>query len=273
VLHGRSAREQTSPARLEPAASDDMAHATPFLATDCEVVGARLDAFLQSMDGIRPFFALGCNAPHPVLATLAAGGAGFEIASVHELDALRGVGADVSNVLSSSTVKPESHIRDAALQGVWRFALDSEGELLKIAASAPGSAVYVRLNVEDSQIRSGVSRASGTTADQALRLLRMAPECGLRPYGLAFRVESRCTDPSSYARAIDRCGLVMRRLEQFGTRIEMLDIGCARPAAYCEPVDNMRALADAVRPALARLPYRPNLLAAELGRLLLDQLV
>jgi ornithine decarboxylase len=273
VLHGRSAREQTWPARLEPAASHDTAHATPFLATDCEVVAARLDAFLQSMDGIRPFFALGCNAARPVLATLAAGGAGFEIASVYEFDALRAIGADLSDVLFGSTVKPERHIRDSALQGVWRFALDSQGELLKIAAAAPGSAVYVRLDVKDSHTRSPVAPEFGTTADQALGLLRMAPEYGIRPYGLAFRVESQCMDPSVYARAIERCGLVMRRLEQFGTRLEMLNIGVARPAAYSEPVDNMRALADAVGPALARLPYRPKLLAAELGRLLLDESV
>ena len=78
---------------------------------------------------------------------------------------------------------------------MWRFALDSEGELLKIAAAAPGSAIYVRLNVEDSHSLFPLSRKFGTSADEALRLLRMAPECGLRPYGLTFHVGSQCTDP------------------------------------------------------------------------------
>ena len=147
----------------------------------------------------------------------------------------RAVGVDARDVLFSNTVKPEAHIRDAALQGVWRFALDSEGELLKIAAAAPGSAIYVRLNVEDSRSLFPLSRKFGTSADEALRLLRMAPECGLRPYGLTFHVGSQCTDPSMYARAIERCGLVMRRLEQFGTRIEMLNIGGGMPATYPSP--------------------------------------
>ena len=176
-----------------------MGHATPFLVTDCDVVAARLDSFRQSMHGIQPYFALKCNAARPVLATLAGGGAGFEIASVYELDSLRAVGVDGCDVLFSNTVKPEPHIREAALQGVWRFALDSEGELLKVAAAAPGSAIYVRLNVEDSHSLFPLSRKFGTSADEALRLLRMAPECGLRPYGLTFHVGSQCTDPSMYS--------------------------------------------------------------------------
>jgi ornithine decarboxylase len=74
-----------------------------------------------------------------------------------------------------------------------------------------------------------------------------------------------------YARAIDRCGLVMRRLEQFGTRIEMLNIGGGMPATYSEPVPDIGAVGNAVGTALARLPYRPALLAAEPGRFLVAE--
>lgn len=248
-----------------------MTETTPFLVTDCDVIAARLDAFQQSMGGIRPFFALKCNNAQSVLSTLAAGGAGFEIASVFELDSLRTIGVDPRDVLFSNTVKPEPHVREAALQGVWRFALDSEGELLKIAAAAPGAAIYVRLNVEDSRSLFPLSRKFGTSADEALRLLRMAPECGLRPYGLTFHVGSQCTDPSMYGRAIERCGLVMRRLEAFGTRIEMLNIGGGMPATYSEAVPDIDAVGTVVTTALTRLPYRPPLLAAEPGRFMVAE--
>ena len=63
------------------------------------------------MQGIRPYFALKCNAALPVLATLAERGAGFEIASVYELDPLEAVGVRARDVLFSNTVKPEQHIR------------------------------------------------------------------------------------------------------------------------------------------------------------------
>ena len=133
----------------------------------------------------------------------------------------------------------------------------------KIAEAAPGSAVYVRLNVEDSHSLFPFSRKFGTSADEALRLLRMAPECGLRPYGLTFHVGSQCTDPSMYSRAVERCGLVMRRLDQFGTRIEMLNIGGGMPATYSEPVPDIGAVGNAVGRGLAssrtgRRCWRPS---------------
>jgi ornithine decarboxylase len=187
------------------------------------------------------------------------------------LDVLETVGVPAEEVLFSNTVKPEQHVRDAALRGVWRFALDSEEELRKIAVAAPGSAVYVRMNVEDSHSLFPLSRKFGTSADEALRILGLAPEFGLRPYGLTFHVGSQCTDPSMYSRAVERCGLVMRRLEQDGTRIEMLNIGGGMPATYSDVVPDIVAVGDAVRVALARLPYRPTLLAAEPGRYLVAE--
>jgi diaminopimelate decarboxylase len=59
--------------------------------------------------------------------------------SADELGAVEGV--DPRDVLFRGTDRPVEEIRDAALRGVWRFACDSEWELLRIAAAAPGSAV------------------------------------------------------------------------------------------------------------------------------------
>jgi ornithine decarboxylase len=271
LLQPRPTRWQAWPSRLEPDALNEIGVDTPFLVTDCEEVERRFDAFTRAMQGIRPYFALKCNAAVTVLRTLAERGAGFEIASVYELEPLETVGVRAKDVLFSNTVKPEKHIREAVARGVWRFAFDSEGELSKLAAAAPGSAVYVRLDVEDSHSLFPLSRKFGTSADEAIRLLRKAIELGLRPYGLTFHVGSQCTDPFMYSRAIERCGLVMRRLEQFGIRIEMLNIGGGMPATYADPVPDIGAVGDAVSRAVARLPYCPSHLAAEPGRYLVAE--
>jgi diaminopimelate decarboxylase len=71
---------------------------------------------------------------------------------------------------------------------------------------------------------------------------------------LAFHVGAAPADPSMCARAIDRCGLVIRRLEQLGTRIEMLALGGSLGVPDAESV---------VLAAIGRLPYRPPLLVAE----------
>jgi ornithine decarboxylase len=271
VVSSRATRRQAWPDRLEPDVLDDLGFDTPFLVTDCEEVVNRFDAFTQAMPGVRPYFALKCNAAPRVLASLARCGSGFEIASVYELDPLEAVGVPARDVLFSNTMKREQHIRTASQRGVWQFALDSEGELNKLAAAAPGSAVYVRLDVEDAHSLFPLSRKFGTSADEALRLLTLAPELGLRPHGLTFHVGSQCTDPSMYSRAIERCGLVMRRLEQHGIRIEMLNIGGGMPATYADPVPDIRAVGDAVGRAIARLPYRPTQIVAEPGRYLVAE--
>jgi len=119
-----------------------------------------------------------------------------------------------------------------------------------IAGAAPGAAVYVYVAVQ--RARNG-DRPSAS-AEESLRLLRMTPELGLRPYGLAFHVGPGHAEPATSARAIDRCGLVMRRLEQLGTRIEMLSIGGAPGGRAADPM---------MMAAVGRLPYRPPLLVAE----------
>ena len=141
LLQQRAARGPAWPSKLAPDALNEIDVDTPFLATDCDEVARRLEAFDRAMHGIRPFFALKCNSAKPVLATLAERGAGFEIASVFELDPLQAVGVAPYDVLFSNTVKPEQHIRLAAARGVWRFALDSESELRKLADVAPGHAL------------------------------------------------------------------------------------------------------------------------------------
>jgi ornithine decarboxylase len=189
--------------------------------------------------------------PNEVLQSTVAA-AGTWIDSVEQLDALCDAGVDPREVRFRCAAGPAEELRDAALRGVWRFACDSERELLKIAAAAPGSALYVVVNVGQPSDAS-LGNLCSASPDGALRLLLSAPECGLRPYGLSFRVDT--PDRARLTLAIERCGLVMRRLEHFGIRLEMLEIGAA---ANSDPAD-----LDALAVAFRRLPYRPRLVLTE----------
>jgi ornithine decarboxylase len=209
-----------------------------------------LDGFMPDIPGIMPFVPTAAGHTEHILRALAAAGAGFSIATLADLQLLPSLGVDPRAVLCRNTVTQPADVRAAALRGVWRFAIDSERELQTVAGAAPGASVYVYVAVHGA----GTSDTPGASAHEALRLLRLGPELGLRPYGLAFHVGPAPADPSMYARAIDRCGLVMRRLEQLGTRIEMLALGGSLGAADAESV---------VPAAIGRLPYRPPLLVAE----------
>jgi ornithine decarboxylase len=255
------------PAALTPDCLEVIDVPTPYLVTDLDTVAQRHAAFCAALPGVRAFYAMKCNPAPEILTTLAARGAGFEIASIGELRLLQRLGVDPADVLYSNPVKPPAHIAAAHAAGLWRFSFDSPNELAKIAENAPGAAVYVRLRVDDSNSVFPLSRKFGTRVDEAFDLMLLALNLGLRPYGITFHVGSQCGNPAAWRHAIGAAGRLMSRLAVSGIRIDMLDLGGGFPALYVEPVPSIRAIGAAIGPALDELlPYRPELIAAEPGR-------
>ncbi len=255
------------PSRLGPRVLAELDLPTPFLIGDLRLLADRFQNFGTALPGVRPFYAVKCNSAPEVLRTAAAQGAGFEIASLGELGMLQAIGVDPAGVLYSNTVKPAAHVAGAADAGVWRFAMDSEGELAKIARVAPGSAVYARIRVDDSSSVFPLSRKFGAEAHHARALLQQAERMGLQPYGLTFHVGSQCVAPSAWVQAIASAGRLMRQLLSDGIEIEMLNIGGGFPAYYGDLVPEIGQIGAAVTRALEELlPYRPALVAAEPGR-------
>ena len=138
------------PAGLRPASLAEIGAPTPFLACDLDALAKTYARFVADLPGVSCFYAMKCNSSAEVLRTLAALGSGFEVASLGELRRLREIGADPSEVLFSNPVKSPAHIAEAARAGLWGFSFDGEGELRKLAVYAPGSAVYIRLRIDDS---------------------------------------------------------------------------------------------------------------------------
>ena len=206
-----------------------------------------------------------------MLRTLSNLAAGFDIASGPELALVRDLVAVSDQVLYSNPVKPARHIRAAYSAGVTQFAFDSEAELHKIAANAPVSHVYVRLAVDDAASVFPLSRKFGVSIEEAERLLLLARRLGLDPYGVTFHVGSQCLDATAWARAIGDCGELMRRLQQSGIALRMLDIGGGFPAPYADPVPDLHEIACRVLTAVDDLPYRPPALIAEPGRYLVAE--
>jgi ornithine decarboxylase len=260
------------PSPLHPRLLASMNHATPFLVTDLGTVQDRYRRLLASIPGIRPFYAVKCNASPEIVRSLAALGSGFEVASYGELHALQRVGIDPGAVLYSNTVKPSSHIAQAYAAGLWRFAFDSEGELRKLARHAPGSAVYVRVRVDDSSSTFPLSKKFGTDVYKARTLLQLARRLGLTPYGVTFHVGSQCATTTAWTEAIITVSRLMADLAKDGIELEMLDIGGGFPARYGDAVPTIAELGETISHALgAHLPYRPPVLAAEPGRYLVAE--
>jgi ornithine decarboxylase len=260
------------PEALAPAELAAIAAPTPYLACDLGTVRERYQRLQACLPGVRTYYALKCNPSPEIVTALAALGSSFEIASGGELEILRGLGVDPAEVLYSNTVKPPSHVAAAHEAGVWRFAFDSAGELHKLAEHAPGSAVFVRLRVDDSTSIFPLSRKFGAEAEDARALLLLARDLGLQPYGVTFHVGSQCTAPNAWRQAIAAVGRLMARLADDDIELEMLNLSGGFPARYVEQVPSIETVAETVVSALDELlPYLPPHLAAEPGRYLVAE--
>ncbi len=255
------------PGALAPDCLEVIDMPTPYLVTDLDTVVRRLRAFTAALPGVHPHYAMKCNPSPEILATLRDEGAGFEIASLGELRLLERLGVDPAGVLYSNPVKSPAHIAAAYAAGLWRFSFDSPNELRKIAEHAPGSAVYLRLLVDDAASAFPLSRKFGAEVTAAHDLFVLARRLGLRPYGVTFHVGSQCGNAAAWRHAIGAVGSIMSGLLGEGIRLEMIDLGGGFPARYLADVPAIADIGAIVLDAVAELrPYRPGLLVAEPGR-------
>jgi ornithine decarboxylase len=259
------------PAVLAPTTLELIDMPTPYLVTDLDTVGRRHAAVTAAMPGVRTCYAMKCNPAPEILRALAARGSGFEVASPGELRTLRALGVDPAGVLYSNPVKSPAHIAEAYAAGLWRFSFDSPDELAKIAEHAPGSAVYVRLGVDDSTSVFPLSRKFGATVEDAYRLMLLARRLGLRPYGVTFHVGSQCGSAGAWRTAIEQAGVLMSRLLADGVELAMLNLGGGFPARYVAGVPGIDEIGAEVTAAVRELPYRPRTLVAEPGRYLVAE--
>jgi ornithine decarboxylase len=267
VTAGSLAVPASWPVNLQPEMLAGLDLPTPFLIGDLDLLAERFARFTAALPRVRPHYAVKCNSAPEVLQTAAAAGAGFEIASLGELRMLQELGVDPADVLYSNTVKPAAHIAGAADAGVWRFAVDSEAEVEKVARCAPGSAVYVRMRVDDSNSVFPLSRKFGAEAHHARALLLEAERLGLQPYGLTFHVGSQSVATSAWVQAIASAGRTMRQLLSDGITLQMLDIGGGFPAFYGDPIPRIDQIGAVIETALDELlPYVPATVVAEPGR-------
>lgn len=237
------------------------------LIMDLDRVDEAYRTLTGALPGIEVHYAVKCNPCPPVLTRLRALGSGFEVASATELDELRAIGVDPAEVLYSNPVKPVEHIARAYAVGVRRFAFDSDSELDKLAAAAPGCAVYVRLaaNAVDSEVPS--EGKFGVDPAVAVELLLRARDRELKPYGIAFHVGSQMTRPGAWRAPLAEVGEVMAKLAAGGVYLEMVDVGGGFPARYDVAPPPLSEYGSVIRAGLDALPY-PVRAVAEPGRAL-----
>lgn len=205
---------------------------TPFFLTDLAIVEAKISTLRSLLPAVGLYYALKSNNDPAVLATVADRVAGFDIASLGELDLLGEFDISTDRINFSNPVKIPGHIAEAYRRGVRTYAVDSFDEIRKLAEHAPGSDVHLRLTVPSKGSTFPLSVKFGLAPDQVEACAVAAQTAGLYVTGLAFHVGSQCENPRLWEAALRLCGTVINQLRHTGIDITTINIGGGFPADY-----------------------------------------
>jgi ornithine decarboxylase len=222
---------------------------TPYIVINLKTVKLNY----QRLQGLFPYseiyYAVKANPDPEVVSLLAGMGSNFDIASRAELDMVLSLGIRAERVSFGNTIKKVRDIAYFYEKGVRMFATDSKEDLKNIAASAPGSRIYVRVLVENSTTADWpLSRKFGCHPDMAYDLLIMARDQGLIPFGISFHVGSQQRDIGQWDDAIAKTKYLFSCLEEYeGIRLSMINLGGGFPATYIQPTNDLNEYAAEIK--------------------------
>ena len=221
---------------------------TPNIVVNLNTIKRNFLTLKNSFPYAKIFYAIKANPGEPVLQMLAEMGSNFDIASRYELDMISKFVNDPSRFSYGNTIKKSSDIKYFYEKGVRIFATDSKDDLKNIAKNAPGSKVYVRILVENSDTADWpLSRKFGCHPDMAYNLLVQAKEQGLIPYGVSFHVGSQQRDIGAWNDAIAKVKYLFNSLEEEeNIKLQMIDMGGGFPATYVDPTNELSVYASEI---------------------------
>lgn len=221
---------------------------TPNIVVNLNTIKKNFLTLKDSFPYAKIFYAIKANPGEPVLQMLAEMGSNFDIASRYELDMISKFVNDPSRFSYGNTIKKSSDIKYFYEKGVRIFATDSKDDLKNIAENAPGSKVYVRILVENSDTADWpLSRKFGCHPDMAYNLLVQAKEQGLIPYGVSFHVGSQQRDIGAWNDAIAKVKYLFNSLEEEeNIKLQMIDMGGGFPATYIDPTNELSVYASEI---------------------------
>ncbi len=240
---------------------------TPALLMDLEGIKSRFVKIKYHFPEVNVYYAVKANDNLEILSSLASVGAGFEVASVSELEKVISLGVGAERIISSNPVKPMEFIDYANSCGVNRFAMDSFTEVDKIARVAPRSRVYVRIAVPNEGSEWPLSRKFGVDLDTALDILEYAKDKGLVPVGLTFHVGSQCNNLRNWFIAIKRSAQLWESARRKGIKLLVLNMGGGIPVRYLQESLRIEDIAYYVEGLMRKyFPTMPYEVQMEPGR-------
>lgn len=236
----------------------------PLLCFAPEVLRAQAQEFQQGFPGLVTY-AVKANPDPMVLENLAAAGiAGFDVASVPEIELVRRL-VPGAVLHYNNPVRAEGETAAAVALGVRSFSLDSAGELARLRRHVPKRAelsVRFKLPVKGAAYDFGAK--FGAEPPEAVRLLRDVAAAGYRA-ALTFHPGTQCAPPKVWRAYVAEAGRIAAAA---GVTVARLNVGGGFPAhrMAAEP-PKLAPIFDAIAAAATTAfgPHPPALLC-EPGR-------
>ena len=252
-------------------------HGTPCFVYSRAALESNFRAFDDALRGIPHLvcYAMKANSNLAVLNLFARMGGGFDIVSGGELARVIAAGGDPRRVVFSGVGKTADEIRAALSAGIHCFNVESESELLLLAATAAAAGarapVSFRVNPDvdprtHPYISTGLKESKfGVDFDSALPLYRRAarmPSIEIR--GIDIHIGSQITELDPYREAAGKVLALVDLLAAEGIALAHVDLGGGLGIRYRD--ESPVALADYAAMLAALFRGRRETLILEPGR-------
>lgn len=246
----------------------ELIEATPSLVFDPEICLKQWNDLSAALPGVTLFYAVKSN-PYPaLLQTIASTGGCFDVATAAEIKMLEQVGVSPARMIHTHPIKTESEIDKAVASGVTTFVVDNVDELWKLIPHRHSIRVMLRLSFIAPDAPIDLSRKFGASQHDALNILDVANDSGIRVDGLCFHVGSQAATANTHADALGVCLDLCEQIKAEGLpEIERIDIGGGFPAHYIGESVDLNAFCAPIRNVLQRVPDSMQILA-EPGRVI-----
>ncbi|MCW9031929.1 MAG: type III PLP-dependent enzyme, partial [Gammaproteobacteria bacterium] len=239
-------------------------YGSPLLVLDCAQLQEQYTSLQQALPGVDFFYAVKAFPNDSVINTLNQLGAGFDLASLGEINQVRNYRVNPRNTIHTHPIKKDKDIRDALRFGCTTFVVDNIEELKKFQHYRNRVGLLLRVSFRGTTAKVDLSRKFGCAANEAVHLINQATEMGIHVKGLSFHVGSQSSSPDAHVNAIKHC---LDIISSCDTPLSTLDIGGGFPVNYDGNTLAINDFCAPIREALKAVPADINIIA-EPGRFL-----
>jgi ornithine decarboxylase len=187
---------------------------------DLDFLDQAMSDWLKLFPEIKPYYAVKCN-PHPlIIDRLVKLGAGFDCASMAEIDLVISKGS--KDILFANPCKIPSDIRRAQDLGITRTTFDSVSELSKLDNSWE---LILRIRADDPSAVCPLGNKYGAEESEWSDLLLAVKVGRFNLVGISFHVGSGARNEMAYFDGVKKALRAVKLAMEYGLEPKIIDIG------------------------------------------------